>query len=267
MPAPVPGVNITADLLLILGAPADQCSLTITLCNFGAFLPRVPTSGYLADAAVPQKITQDGSTPITFTVFNNTIIQPIGTFYCIAILDELDNLVQANDYLFPVDGNFDLSTLTPIIAGSPSLFNDDLGLQGTGPNFHLAAPVIGGVLIGLFYNGGFQPPLSPYYALNGQELTPNFTVFEGDSLWAVYLGLGIGGIALPEGAVGQVPAGAIPGNVYTIAQLPKNGVLLGFFYNGGWQQPLLNYTISGVTITLTFATFTGDSVYAVYIPA
>lgn len=266
MPAPTPGVVITANLQLILGADADQCSVTVTLCNFGPYLPRVPGAGFLADAGIPQKTTQSGSTPIVFTVFNNTEIVPAGTFYCIAILDAQDNLVQANDYLFPTDGSFDLCTLTPIVAGSPSLFNEDLDAQGLGPTFNLSAAVIGGALIGLFYNGGFQPPLSPYYTLSGQQITLNFTIYPGDSLWAVYLGLGLGGITLPEGAIGEVPAGAIPGDVYTITHAPKNGVLIGFYYNGGWQSPI-NYTITGTTIDLHFSTFTGDSVYAIYIPA
>lgn len=54
-------------------------------------------------------------------------------------------------------------------------------------------------------------------------------------------------------------AGAFPGTVYV-----SPGIVIGVAYNGVLQRPGIDYNLSGgnKTIALTFATFAGDTVYA-----
>jgi hypothetical protein len=60
----------------------------------------------------------------------------------------------------------------------------------------------------------------------------------------------------------ESPAGAFPGNVYTLSYAPS--LLFAFCYNGQVQRPTVDYTIAGAVITTTFSTSSGDSVYAFY---
>lgn len=72
------------------------------------------------------------------------------------------------------------------------------------------------------------------------------------------------GTQIAASLVTEVPAGVVPGNAYTLSYTPS--MLIGFFWNGLFQRPTLDYTISGSTLTFTSAsTSTGDSVYAVYL--
>lgn len=62
----------------------------------------------------------------------------------------------------------------------------------------------------------------------------------------------------------EVPMGVIPGNAYTLSATPT--VLFGFFWNGVFQRPGLDYNIVGTLITMIgSATSAGDTVYAVYL--
>jgi hypothetical protein len=60
----------------------------------------------------------------------------------------------------------------------------------------------------------------------------------------------------------EVPAGAVPGTVYTLSQVPQ--VMVAFVYNGAVQRLNIDYTISGAVVTLNFSTVAGDTVYAIY---
>jgi hypothetical protein len=51
--------------------------------------------------------------------------------------------------------------------------------------------------------------------------------------------------------------GAVPGTVYV-----SPGAVIAVAYNGVLQRPGIDYTVIGVTITLTFTTQAGDNVYA-----
>jgi hypothetical protein len=71
------------------------------------------------------------------------------------------------------------------------------------------------------------------------------------------------GLQIANSFIKEVPTGVIPGNVYTLANTPS--VLYGFYWNGIFQRPGIDYTLSGNAITLTSgATVAGDTVYAVY---
>jgi hypothetical protein len=62
----------------------------------------------------------------------------------------------------------------------------------------------------------------------------------------------------------EVPTGVIPGNAYNLSFVPT--VLFGFYWNGVFQRPGIDYTLVGTLITMTTgATVAGDTVYAVYL--
>ena len=117
-------------------------------------------------------------------------------------------------------------------------------------------------LAGVFYNGDFLPPIDPIttlanYVLSGGNLTLNFATQTTDRIQLVYL-LGTA-VTLAGGA----PTGSIPGSVYTLT-----GTLYqGFYRNGLFQRPGIDYTASGATVgstvTLTTATIAGESLYAI----
>ncbi len=71
------------------------------------------------------------------------------------------------------------------------------------------------------------------------------------------------GQQLANSFVAAAPAGVIPGNVYVMADAPS--LLLAFFWNGVFQRPGVDYTLTGNTISMTTgATSAGDSVFALY---
>ncbi len=71
------------------------------------------------------------------------------------------------------------------------------------------------------------------------------------------------GLQMANSFVSETPSGVVPGNAYTLTHTPT--VLFGFYWNGVFQRPGLDYTLVGTLLTLTSgATVAGDSVYAVY---
>jgi len=71
------------------------------------------------------------------------------------------------------------------------------------------------------------------------------------------------GLQMANSFTVEVPTGVVPGNVYTLANVPS--VLFGFYWNGVFQRPGVDYTRSGAVITfISSATSAGDNVYAVY---
>jgi len=100
-------------------------------------------------------------------------------------------------------------------------------------------------LLDEIFGGEFQVP-----ALSVGTLTvENFTI---ENLAAL----------LVAASVQEVPAGAFPGTVYTLSQIPV--LIMGLYYNGQFLRPALDYSVSGNQITLNFETSAGDSLYAVY---
>lgn len=63
---------------------------------------------------------------------------------------------------------------------------------------------------------------------------------------------------------GEIPAGTIPGTVYTLSAVPPGGVLQSLTKNGVFQSPSVDYTLTGQTVTLVVATQVGDVLYAVW---
>lgn len=64
--------------------------------------------------------------------------------------------------------------------------------------------------------------------------------------------------------VQETPTGVVPGNAYTLSFVPS--LILGFYWNGVFQRPGIDYTVAGAVITMTnSATATLDTVFAVYL--
>jgi hypothetical protein len=67
--------------------------------------------------------------------------------------------------------------------------------------------------------------------------------------------------------VAETPSGVIPGNAYTLTYVPV--VMLGFYVNGIFQRPGLDYTLGGANgnlVTLTNPTTqVTDTVFAIYL--
>lgn len=62
----------------------------------------------------------------------------------------------------------------------------------------------------------------------------------------------------------ETPAGAVPGTAYTLSAAPPSGVLQGFFINGLFQRPGVDYTLSGAALTTARATSAGDLLVATW---
>lgn len=57
----------------------------------------------------------------------------------------------------------------------------------------------------------------------------------------------------------------IPSTSLTLSHIPTGGILVGFYVNGLWQRPTIDYTVSGNTVTPTTEIRAGSNAYAQYI--
>jgi hypothetical protein len=190
-----PFVTLTANLQSIIGdSELSGAAILITLCGYGQTIPVVPGQGVLADAGVPQIIAQSGSTPISVELFSNAQITPANTYYEIAVIDENENVIQSGIYPFTATGavTIDLSNaaqvvqpvLTPPIAG---LTGFKYTFAGSGNSFSLPSTPTGGIVVQLWYNGGFQGfNDGTFYGVAGTTVTLNFTANEGDVVYVLY---------------------------------------------------------------------------------
>jgi len=72
------------------------------------------------------------------------------------------------------------------------------------------------------------------------------------------------GVQIAANAVTETPAGVVPGNVYTCSKMPN--FIFGFYRNGVFQRPGLDYSLAGPVITMIgSSTASGDTVFVVYI--
>ena len=72
------------------------------------------------------------------------------------------------------------------------------------------------------------------------------------------------GVQVAANAVTATPSGVIPGNVYTCPSTPN--FIFGFYRNGIFQRPGLDYSLLGPVITMIgSSTGSGDTVFVVYI--
>jgi hypothetical protein len=270
MPTVTPFITLTANLQSIIGdAELSGAALMITLCGYGQIIPVVPGQGVLADAGVPQIITQSGSTSISVELFSNFQITPAGTYYEIAVIDENENVIQSGVYQFTATSaqTIDLSNAVPITGPLGLLVTEAVMGTYPGESFTTTYNALNGALLGLYYRGVLLRP-GVDYTLNGTAIALTFAAkkdFEGEpTLWAVYVTSGTASLPFP---MVSIPTGAMPGSVYTLPIGALSNQLLGLFYDGVFQRPGVDYTLSGTTLTLNFNTRAGASLYAVYLPS
>lgn len=262
-----PQVTLTATLTDIsgndIGTVSNPATLEVVLCGFGPILPCVPGTCNIDQIEIVER-TSDGA--ISILLWGNDVIYPLGTFYQVTLRDGKKKVVQSGAFQFIGSGSRDLSSAAQISPGVTSIFEEAPSGTFPGTTYLLSKIPINGLLLGLFLNAGYLRP-GIDYSIIGRTLTTTFATQPTDSLSAVYAGYGVGGVILQPGIIVEQPAGAFPGNSYTISAAPLSGNLIGLYYNGGFLRPTADYTLAGTTITTTFETFAGDNLYAVYIAA
>jgi hypothetical protein len=160
----------------------------ITLCGYGPIRPTIPGTCHLADAGVPQVVPVDATTgKMDVMIYGNDVIDPPGTFYEVAVLDQNKDVVQANNFLFTGSGLRTLSVQTPIIPpyGFPIGDLAYLPCVDTGDRVHYTAQ--SAQIVGVTYNGVMMPQgltFPPYvsYTVSGSTITMNLTTDVGDRI-------------------------------------------------------------------------------------
>jgi len=98
-------------------------------------------------------------------------------------------------------------------------------------------------------------------ALGYTPLNPANNLSDVSNTAQARLNLGISPVA-GANVFAESPSGAVPGTTYTLARVPSQ--VIGIFYNGVLLMPT-QYGIASTTVTLTFSTQAGDTVFAVYL--
>jgi hypothetical protein len=92
-------------------------SVSIQLCGYGSQIPRLPGDGMFARITDEPPVLPSGY--FTTFLFNNTLIEPDGTYYTVTIRDENGDIAQVNAYRFTVGGYVDISLATPYDPNQP----------------------------------------------------------------------------------------------------------------------------------------------------
>lgn len=71
------------------------------------------------------------------------------------------------------------------------------------------------------------------------------------------------GAQIAANAVNAAPTGVIPGNSYTLSKVPN--YIFGFYWNGVFQRPGVDYTVTGAVVTMVSSTASGDVVWCTFI--
>ncbi len=122
MPA-TPHITLTATLDDIegnaAGTTANPAKLRIALCGYGPTLPVIVGTSNLAKVG-PFEVYSLGA-QISIPLWGNDQVDPINTYYEIAVLDGEDNMVQCGAYRFTGTGTIDLSNAQQIYPLPPPL--------------------------------------------------------------------------------------------------------------------------------------------------
>lgn len=192
---PSPQITLTATLMdfsgLKIGSATNPAKLRIALCGYGQTLPKVAGVGNIAKVASwPSDILFEGQA-ISVFLWGNDVISPAGTYYEIAVIDTLGNVVQSGIYQFTGTETIDLSNATQIMQPSPlSPLVIEIGqlLKAAGVagslTYTLPYTVAPNTIVKLFWNG--LKLLSTNYTISGVTVTLNFTPATGDTLETVY---------------------------------------------------------------------------------
>ena len=114
-----PQITLTATLLDFsgneIGSATYPAYLRIKLCGYGQTVPCVPGVGMIGKVASdPVNVAYEGA-QISVILWGNDVISPNGTYYEIAVLDTLGNVVQSGIYQFSGTETIDLSNAGQIV--------------------------------------------------------------------------------------------------------------------------------------------------------
>ena len=233
-----PQITLTCTLNDLNGQPVNRGTVTIVLFGFGAALPMVAGTAMLAKIGPVAYSLADGTFATGLKLWGNDQISPPGTYYAITIEDEKKNVVQTGIYQFTGSETIDLSNAPQVVPGigTPPLqyVTADVWIILPGMSGQLLADM--GDLVDQLTRLGYAPPARPKPIPTAALLPPGFRSLS-----------------------------ASPGNTYVLTRTPYGGKIIALFYNGSLLIPTLHYSISGLTITLTFSTSLGDNLLASYV--
>lgn len=141
-----PQITLTFDLMDYsgqeIGTSIQPAYLRIILAGFGAVLPRISGTAMIGKVTSwPGDIPYIGAGPQQVMLWGNDVITPLGTYYCISVLDDKRNIIQSGVYQFMGTQTIALSAATQV-APSPGwvntagiiiiTFQQNLILPGTG---------------------------------------------------------------------------------------------------------------------------------------
>lgn len=250
----IPQITLTAKLQdvsgVAAGSTANPAVLRIALCGFGLTLPCIVGTSNLARVG-PEDFYDTGS-GISVPLWGNDVINPLGTYYAITLLDDDGNILQTGMYQFSGDETIDLSEAPQIVPVNSLIF---AACSGTYFGTVFVAP---GIVVAVSWQGILQRPGIDYTLSNGnKQINLTFIASEGDNVSAICAVVTPSSLTPGISLLQYVACtGTFPGTVYTapgqIVAVAYNGVLQGSSY----------YSISGNTITFNFTTNEGDTVYA-----
>jgi hypothetical protein len=251
-----PQITLTANLQDVSGVAAGTTEspavLRIALCGFGLTLPCIVGTSNLAKVG-PEDFYDPG-TGISIKLWGNDVINPLGTYYAITLLDSDGNILQTGAYQFQGSLSIDLSSAPQIVPTNSIAY---LACTGAVPGSTYTAA---GVVVMALYNGvGLRSGIDYTLSNGGKQINLTFATQAGDAMSA--LCTVVIASSLAPGAsllVFTVCSGAVPGTVYV-----ATGKVVAVAYNGVFLEPS-NYTVGvdGKTITLNFSTAAGDNIYA-----
>lgn len=133
-------------------------------------------------------------------------------------------------------------------------------IDGTNQTFVLAA-IPSGTSLQLFYKGVLQEP-GVDYTLSSNVITMTLPPLSGGYIRASYVvapgALNFSGAEIPTGAIDGTNA------TYTLAHTPLPASSLQFYIKGVLQEPGVDYTLSGSTVTVALPPLAGSYLRAYY---
>ena len=143
-----PNVELVGDFVTILGLGTTPPvpgtfvgEVTIQLCGYGSQIPRIPGQSMLVRVTDSPEITPQGY--FTAWLFDNTLIDPPGTYYTVTQTNENGDITQVNALRFTAGGYYDLSLQPPYDPNQnppplPELVGNELLVIG--PNWNMVFP-------------------------------------------------------------------------------------------------------------------------------
>lgn len=255
-----PQITLTALLQDISGVAAGTATepaiVRIALAGFGLTLPCIVGTSNIVRTG-PEDF-YDSGTGVSIPLWGNDVINPLGTYYAITLLDSDGNILQTGAYQFSGSGATNLSSAPQVVPSSALIFS---ATTGDYPGHTYIAP---GAVVAATYNGVLQRPGIDYTTSNaGKQINLTFETTDDplENISAFCTIIVPSSLAPGPSMLRYVPVAPTPpqaaGTVYTAP-----GKIVGVAYNGVMQGSAYVTMISATTFSLEFDTYAGDTVYA-----